>query len=749
MADNIVGKLLWLIGIDRSGLKSDVEGVQQNIKTMSEVIQREINNSANSVDVLKIALKSAQADVIAIRNQILAFKDATPEVMQASSAAIEKYGVQIDEARAKVTSLQEQLKSLKATSTETTGSMGSAANLVEKIWRNAAIRLAGYFLIFKAAEFVKNTIDIGAAAEGVQQKFNELNQPDLLDKLRQATRGAVADLDLMKTTMKAVGYNVPLDELIQGLKYVSLYARETGGNIDELTQKLVEGLGRQTPRVLAEIGIPADELKNKIKEVGGSFETAFGQIVQQKIENIGDVTSDTSDKMSHLGASIKNLQLQMGEEQNPNSGAFARFLTLMIDKFKEFDYWANKVNVDNNKALGNTSDPRVRKQSLSGIGASPDAPQLEVTLPQGTPKKLNTSQVDEIMKDAKNNTLEAQLTGIEVKKTREEERQILENLNKQNIVLEDHIKIRQRLLELNKNNDSDSKKSQKLDDSNEKKYYESLKFDAAGYLDYRKKQINDEADAIAKATKSELAGEQYKIEELKKLKQEYTDWQVKQAQDAFTKTDLARRTGRTPSITGTFGGVFSDLPTSMDGVKQPQDKPLDQVNKQTDQMIKKAQNTDPFNVAVSGLSSIERLTSQINSLMGKAADPFTKGLQEALGVINAIYEVAKSIEAIQAATAVFSTIASGGTNLASAAAAAAIAPSTQNTTNHALLDSMKQTNASIQALNMNMSSNSGKIPPIQVFSSDPTVRVKYDIGIRNGLENKGVNTSQIRAGGTT
>jgi len=782
MADTIIGRLLYLIGIDKSGLESDIKGVQDNIKTMASTTQAEVSRSTMSFDQLKVALKEARIDVINLTKDIEAFRTANPMANE-QNISLQTFSQRLESAKVRVAELETQMNGLKGGFEKTSQSGYSMSVMLDRLM----IRLAAYFVLREAFRIGKEAIDDAAAIEGVQRAFDNLNKPDLLDDLRQATRGATADIDLMKMAVKANNYGIPFNILVDGLKLVSATAINTGGDITKMSDEFVEGIGKRSVGSLKDLQISSSDLQTEIKKTGDYY-SAVGDLIKEKFDEAGNVADTTATKISDVAAAWKNLLTVIGQKLPTKSfseGLAAELNDLMLSIKNPWE----KIKED---FLNPYNDPS-RKADLQkrGIIESPghvpqynsiDANGFQVKDKFPIQKTIEPANVDFLMKSLKDNTMNAQLDNKGVSAAREEEKKGLEDLLKQNIVLDSQIKIKQRLLELNKQGSSDSKKSQKLDDSAQKEYYNTLKFDAVGYFDYKKGLIDKESQLILNSTKSKIAAEQYTNEEMKKLIQSQTDWEVEQTRKKFAAEDLARRLPKGEvGITGSYEGLFSGM--SMDSVKQPKDKSLNQVDTQAVDIMKKAQNADPFKAAVSGLSSVERLTSSINSMLGKAADPFTKGLQEALSIINSIYGVIKSIEAITQITGLLSSVAAaaptGGLSLLSAFPFAngadfivppgfnndsfhmraqsgehvSITPayqmSSQNISNSQILNKLDQTNSSIQAMNMNMSNNQGKIPPIHVFSSDPTVRVKYDIGIRNGLENKGVNTSQIRAGGTT
>ena len=100
----------------------------------------------------------------------------------------------------------------------------------------------------------KESMQMAAEAEGVESAFARLNNPGLLDGLRQATHGTVSDLDLMKAAVKFDDFKLPVEELGTMLAFAQQKAKDTGQSVDYLVDSIVTGLGRQSTQILDNLG---------------------------------------------------------------------------------------------------------------------------------------------------------------------------------------------------------------------------------------------------------------------------------------------------------------------------------------------------------------------------------------------------------------------------------------------------------------------------------------------------------------
>ena len=118
------------------------------------------------------------------------------------------------------------------------------------------------------AESAKAGVEMAAQADGVIKAFNDMDNPNLLDNLRKATKGTVNDVQLMTAAVQAKDFRIPLEDLGKYLQFAQLKAQQTGQSVDYMTNSIVTGLGRKSPMILDNLGISAAEISEKTKETG-------------------------------------------------------------------------------------------------------------------------------------------------------------------------------------------------------------------------------------------------------------------------------------------------------------------------------------------------------------------------------------------------------------------------------------------------------------------------------------------------
>lgn len=173
-------------------------------------------------------------------------------------------------------------------------------------------------------DFVQESSRLAAEAEGVGVAFDRLNKPGLLSNLRDATKGTVSDLELMKNAINFNNFGLPLDQLATGLEFARRRAKDTGQSVDFLVQSIVTGIGRQSPLILDNLGINAKRVADEFKNTGNFAEAAF-KIIQEETQKAGADLDTYAEKQARLNAQIQNFEVRFGTLINKMKGSIADF----------------------------------------------------------------------------------------------------------------------------------------------------------------------------------------------------------------------------------------------------------------------------------------------------------------------------------------------------------------------------------------------------------------------------------------
>ena len=167
---------------------------------------------------------------------------------------------------------------------------------------------------------VQQGIELARQGEGIRIAFERLGRGDILDGLRQATHGTVTDLELMKAAVKFNDFKLPLDELGTMLAFAQQKAKDTGQSVDYMVDSIVTGLGRKSLMILDNLGLSANEIKDKMAETG-DMTKAVGAIIREQMAKAGDYVETAADRAAKADVELKNAMEELGRTFQPLTDA--------------------------------------------------------------------------------------------------------------------------------------------------------------------------------------------------------------------------------------------------------------------------------------------------------------------------------------------------------------------------------------------------------------------------------------------
>lgn len=165
-------------------------------------------------------------------------------------------------------------------------------------------------------ELIDGGLEMAETADGVTKAFKDMDQPDLLENLRKATKNTVNDVQLMTAAVQAKDFRIPLEDLGKYLQFAQLKAQQTGQSVDYMTNSIVTGLGRKSPLILDNLGISAAEISEKTKETG-DFMKAVAEIVDTQLAEAGETYISAADRAAQKTVELENAQKALGDELLP------------------------------------------------------------------------------------------------------------------------------------------------------------------------------------------------------------------------------------------------------------------------------------------------------------------------------------------------------------------------------------------------------------------------------------------------
>lgn len=225
------------------------------------------------------------------------------------------------------------------------GKVDESASGLSKTVGKLGAALAAAFATERIISYTAEASKLAAAGEGIRQAFERVGDPKLLQGLRDATRGTVSDLELMKNAVKASNFKIPLQELAKLFEFARRRAKETGESVQFLVESITTGIGRKSPLILDNLGISAIELRKKLNGVSleaasvGQITEAVGKVATAELSKMGAETDSTKDSMDRLTASSENLQEAIGKIANeaigPLTDSISKLTQLIADDLNE------------------------------------------------------------------------------------------------------------------------------------------------------------------------------------------------------------------------------------------------------------------------------------------------------------------------------------------------------------------------------------------------------------------------------
>lgn len=184
-------------------------------------------------------------------------------------------------------------------------------------------------------------IKMAEASDGVKRAFDRLDDGAILNNLRKNTKGTVTDLELMKATVQANDFRIPLQDLGKYLQFAQLKAQQTGQSVDYMTSSIITGLGRKSVMILDNLGLSASEINEQMAQTG-DFMSAVASIVDKQLAAAGDNYVSAADRAQAATVRFQNAQLKLGEALLPYKEEWEELTTDMEVSTMEVIGWLLK-----------------------------------------------------------------------------------------------------------------------------------------------------------------------------------------------------------------------------------------------------------------------------------------------------------------------------------------------------------------------------------------------------------------------
>lgn len=306
-------RLNQMISLEAAGRKESE--TYRNLKKQYSETSKEIRTLTSRIGEQTSKIDILDMSMVQLKKQQKSLQKELDNTVQSLNP--EAYGVlerRLKDVSGRISELKQNAKSFGeiASSDQVNGIfLGTMATKLAGLLGQQASKLKDFVL-----ESARAGVEMAEQADGVTKAFNAMDNPNLLDNLRKATKGTVNDVQLMTAAVKANDFRIPLEDLGKYLEFAQLKAQQTGQSVDYMTDSIVTGLGRKSPLILDNLGISAAELSEKTKETG-DFMKAVAEIVDTQLAEAGETYISAADRAAQKTVELQNAQKALGDEILP------------------------------------------------------------------------------------------------------------------------------------------------------------------------------------------------------------------------------------------------------------------------------------------------------------------------------------------------------------------------------------------------------------------------------------------------
>jgi hypothetical protein len=188
--------------------------------------------------------------------------------------------------------------------------------------------IAGAFAVASVAilKFSKEAMFAAAEVEGIKSAFARLGAEGttVLENMKRATRGVIAEDELMRLALRAKDLGIPFRDLGTYMTFATNQAIRLGKPVQAFADLMINSVGRGSARGMYQMGIATNVATAAFKEQGGMI-----RVVTDMLDEMGTVADTTAVKMSKFATSGHELQQAWGTWLNKSEtiGAIRQYFT--------------------------------------------------------------------------------------------------------------------------------------------------------------------------------------------------------------------------------------------------------------------------------------------------------------------------------------------------------------------------------------------------------------------------------------
>lgn len=220
---------------------------------------------------------------------------------------------QLDQATKSAFGFNNAMKQQGSVATQAAGKFNQLYGAVQTVIGAAIVR--------QVASVTLEMARLAGNAEGIERAFERSfpNSFDLMNQLREATKGTVTDFELMQRTLQATNLGVAVKELPVLFEFAAVRAQQTGESVDYLVDSIVRGIGRKSPLILDNLGLSATALKEKFDGASLASQSVadvtagVAEIAREELEKMGGHVETAATSVAQLEAAWTNLRINFAK----------------------------------------------------------------------------------------------------------------------------------------------------------------------------------------------------------------------------------------------------------------------------------------------------------------------------------------------------------------------------------------------------------------------------------------------------
>jgi hypothetical protein len=185
-------------------------------------------------------------------------------------------------------------------------------------------------------------VKLGDQLAAAQQGFERFGNAADLEKLKTSTKGMVSEVKLLQQAIQAGNFGIPIQELGDLFAFAQARARETGQEVDYLTQSIVTGIGRKSPLILDNLGISAIQLKERLGGVSaeaatiGDVTKAVAAIAKEELAKMGSSTLSATEEVTQFATEWEDFKADFGTAIAPAVVTSLRWIKKEFKEIRDF-----------------------------------------------------------------------------------------------------------------------------------------------------------------------------------------------------------------------------------------------------------------------------------------------------------------------------------------------------------------------------------------------------------------------------